>query len=100
MKVTDQFDWTRRPKRVKEAAFRVLDGEAVVVLSNRAEIKVLSEVGARIWQLCDGKSTAREISRTIEEEFDAESSVVEADVREFLEALEERKMIEEAEPRG
>ena len=90
------FDWTMKPRRSRDAAFRLMDGEAVVVLSSRAEVKVLNEVGARIWQLCDGEKTASEIARTIGEEFDAPQEELEVDVREFLESLAGNRMLEES----
>jgi len=85
-----------RPKRVREAAFRILDGEAVVVLSNRAEIKVLNDVGARIWQLCDGQSSIEKILEILCEEFEAGEDVLRADLAEFLKELTDRRMIEDA----
>lgn len=100
MTVPIAFDWSLRPSRVREAAFRVVDGEAVVVLSNRAEIKVLNDVGARIWELCDGHSTLTEIADRIDEEFEGAGEELRSDVREFVESLLERGMLDPAGAQG
>ncbi len=47
----------------------------------------LNEVGARIYELVDGKRSVKDICGTIVEEFDVSAETVEADVREFLEQL-------------
>ena len=47
----------------------------------------LNEVGARIYELVDGKRSVKDICGTIVEEFDVSAETAEADVREFLEQL-------------
>jgi len=47
----------------------------------------LNEVGARIYELLDGRRTAAQIAETIVEEFEVSQEQAEADVLEFLDKL-------------
>ncbi len=38
---------------------RLVENEAVLVLPEKAQVKVLNQVGARIWALADGRRTLR-----------------------------------------
>ena len=62
---------------------RVVDNEAVLILPEQGQVKVLNEVGSRIWELMDGCHTIKEISVLIGEEFDVDSVTPERDILEF-----------------
>ena len=55
----------------------------------------LNEVGARVYELVDGKRAVRDIIAAIREEFDVTPEQAESDVTEFLEQLLSIKSIEE-----
>lgn len=55
----------------------------------------LNEVGARVYQLVDGKKTVGEICDAVVEEFEVGTDRARADVNEFLEKLIEIGSIEE-----
>ena len=55
----------------------------------------LNEVGARVYELIDGKRPVREIVQVITEEFDVDAARAEADVREFIDQLLEIESIRE-----
>jgi hypothetical protein len=54
-------------------------------------IYTLNEVGARIWELMDGKMTMREIKEKIVEEFEVTAQEAEKDIAEYLQQLEKIK---------
>ena len=58
-------------------------------------IYTLNEVGARIWELMDGKMTMREIKEKIVEEFEVMPREVEKDMAEYLQQLEKIKAVVE-----
>ena len=66
---------------------RQLENEAVLVLPDQGEAKVLNEVGAQIWQLADGRHTVREIAATVSAGYRVAPSVAEADTLEFVAQL-------------
>ena len=51
--------------RNNDIAWRVIDGEALVVSPKDSLIYPLNDVGARIWELLDGKRTVSDIASII-----------------------------------
>jgi hypothetical protein len=47
----------------------------------------LSDVGAEIWELCDGRHTLREIAEHLAEDYDAPLDEILADARELVDEL-------------
>ena len=72
---------------------RVVEAEAVLVLPERGEVKVLNEVGARIWELVNGQRSVSHIAALICEEYEVELEVATSDTLEFLADLESRGVI-------
>jgi glycerol-3-phosphate O-acyltransferase len=72
---------------------RTIDDEAVLVLPEQGQVKVLNEVGARIWALADGTRTVRDIVDTICTEYEVEPAQAEADTLDFVARLVERGMV-------
>lgn len=81
------------PAPAEHVRGRCLEQEAVVVLPERGEVKVLNEVGAQIWQLADGTRSVREIVAALCAEFEVPLAVVEADTLKFLAELQQKGLI-------
>lgn len=60
----------------------------------------LNEVGARVYELIDGKRPLGEIVSAIHEEFDVTEQQAESDVREFIEQLLEIEAVHHVESTG
>jgi len=74
--------------------FRKVAEEFVLVpIRNNAgdlgSIYTLNPVGARIWELMDGRRRVRDIIEAIVEEFEVEKHEAEADAVQFLQQLEQ-----------
>ena len=82
------------PYPAAKARGRLLDREAVIVLPDRGEVKVLNEVGARIWALADGTRSVREIAAAIASSYDVSPAQAEADTVIFLQELRDKALIE------
>jgi Coenzyme PQQ synthesis protein D (PqqD) len=67
--------------------------EAVIVLPDQAKVKVLNEVGARIWELADGSRSVAEIVAQITSEYQVEASEAQDDTLAFIDDLVERDML-------
>ena len=81
-------------RRSPRASFRRLEnGSAVVLHLDTAQYHGLNEVGAAIWELADGRSF-EEIVRGLRDELEDPPPRLEDEVREFLDALHERELIE------
>lgn len=74
--------------------YQIVDGEAVLVLPQAGQIKVLNEVGTRIWSLLNGTLTVSEIADRICLEYYVELAQVEVDILEFLADLEKKEIIQ------
>ena len=81
------------PAPAEHVRSRHLEQEAVVVLPDKGEVKVLNEVGARIWALADGSRTVRDIIAALCAEFEAPPVVLEADTLKFLAELQHKGLI-------
>ena len=72
---------------------REIAGECILVpirqnVGDLESIYTLNEVGARIWELIDGKMKVREIKNIIVEEFEVTPEEAEKDLIELLQKLE------------
>lgn len=67
--------------------------EAVIILPASGQVKVLNEVGARIWQLLDGNNQVGDVVDVILQEYAIEAVQARHDVFEFLEDLMRRGVV-------
>lgn len=72
---------------------RILDEEAVLVLPVKGQVKVLNEVGARIWSLLDGSRSVGEIIEIICSEYAVAADQATEDVLSFVINLAERDIV-------
>ena len=83
----------RYPIPHNQVAGRIIDDEAVIVLSESGEVEVLNAVGARIWELADGSRSLAQIIEQIVREFDVSLEQATTDVVEFVGVLEREKVV-------
>ena len=89
------------PLQNPDLAWRMVDDECIIVDPQGSQATVLNPVGARIWDLMDGKRTLGEILGMVLQEYAVEPAQAELDAREFTEDLAKRKLISfEGEPGG
>ena len=87
-----------KPVRHPDSVYRaVADEGGLVVLSGRAEVKVLNPVGTKVYSLLDGDHSVADIVREVTEEFEVAESEALEDVRAFIRQLSEHGMLEEPE---
>ncbi|HEV8122374.1 MAG TPA: PqqD family protein [Candidatus Polarisedimenticolia bacterium] len=79
--------------RSGEAAFRIYDGQATIVLPARAEVNVLNEFGSAVWDAIDGRSTLGEILDRLLPDYDISREQAEADLLEFVGSLQAHGMV-------
>jgi coenzyme PQQ biosynthesis protein PqqD len=68
-------------------------GKTVLLRLEDGGYYALDEVGAMIWQLCDGSRAVSEIVALLCEEFDAPESTVQEDVLEFIGDLRRERLL-------
>ena len=74
-------------------AWRVYDGEAVILCPDDGTLNTLNAVGTRIWEYADGKTPVQAIVARICEEFDIDHERAEGDTLAFIAALRERGLV-------
>ena len=79
--------------RNDKTAFRVIDGEAIIMTLENNTLHTLNNVGSRIWELSDGSMTLREIIDAIQSEYDVDYNEGKADCISFIEELQNKHML-------
>jgi hypothetical protein len=74
-------------------AWRVYDGEAVVLSPDDSTLNTLNAVGTLIWELADGKTPVSAIVARICEAFDVDAKQAERDALAFTLKLRERGLL-------
>ena len=82
-----------RPKRHSDAASRIYDGEAFIVLPRQSVYKILNSTGTRIWDLIDGNRTIDEMVRIVAEEYEVSEEQARYDIGEFIRDLTANGML-------
>ena len=82
-------------RRTPSALWRAFDHEAAVILPTASAVRVLNEVGARVWELADGR-TIGEIINMLVNEYEVERTQLELDTHAFLAELHRRGLLEDA----
>jgi hypothetical protein len=81
---------------------RDVAGEMIIVpikghLGDLEGVYTLNELGAMIWQLINGQTTARELIAAVQNEYDVGAAEAEKDVVDFLRSLEDAELIRPSE---
>jgi coenzyme PQQ biosynthesis protein PqqD len=71
-------------------------GQTVLLRLDDGSYYALDQVGARVWELCDGHRSIDEIVAVMRDEFAAPATQIAADVLEFLGELREERLLAEA----
>jgi hypothetical protein len=79
--------------RNPQTAWRVYDGEAVILLADDSTLNTLNAVGTLIWEAADGKTPFSAIVARICEEFAVERVQAERDATVFIEKLRQRGLM-------
>lgn len=81
------------PRRTPSVASRSLDGEAVLVHPGHGKVTVLNGVGARVWELIDGKRSISQIAGMIADEYEVSAVKAESDALGFCQDLSGRGLL-------
>lgn len=83
----------RYPTQNPKMAWRVYDGEAVILSPDDSTLNTLNAVGTLIWEAADGKTPVSAIVARISAEFDVEREQAERDSVAFIEKLCQRGLL-------
>jgi hypothetical protein len=80
-------------ERSSEVRYRILEGQAVVVLQDVAQVLVLSEVGARVLELLDGRCKLVAVRDLLLLEYEVDEPQLEQDLNDYINQLKEAGII-------
>ena len=72
---------------------RVIGDETILVHPEQGKVKVLNEVGGRIWALSDGSRAIQQIAAELCREYQVEADEAQNDALEFIGDLVERGLL-------
>lgn len=81
------------PAKAPATAWRIIEGEAVILSMETKVLRGLNPVGSRVWELIDGRRSVEEIIGVIVKEFDVSPEAAAQDVRGFVGELLERGLV-------
>ena len=79
-------------------AWRIIEGEAVIISLDTKIFRGLNAVGSRVWELIDGRRNVDEIVTQIVGEFEVAPEVAARDVGAFVAELLEKRLVTAASP--
>ena len=74
-------------------AYRIIEGEAVLINPETGIVFVLNQTGSFLWQQFDGTKSIREIAENVQQTFTVSYTDAESDLVEFIRELGARKLI-------
>lgn len=74
-------------------AWRLIEGEAVILSMDTKVLRGLNPVGSRVWELIDGRRSVSEITELIVSEFEVTPGQAGEDVRGFVGELLEKGLV-------
>jgi len=76
-----------------KSAWRIIEGEAVILSMDTKVLRGLNPVGSRIWDLIDGQRSLEDIVAVIVQEFDVAPGQAAQDVEAFIRDLLDRGLV-------
>lgn len=83
-----------------DVRYRMIEGEALVLRQEAAEVLGLNPVGSRVLELIDGQRSVSDLLRILEGEYEVERAELESDVLGFLGELLQDTALEEVAQNG
>jgi len=80
-------------KQSPKVAFRVIEGEVIILTPHDSTIHTFNPVGTSIWKLLDNEREISEVVKAIREEYEVSQKEAEQDVLEFIEHLYQKKIV-------
>ena len=84
---------TSIPVRNPDIIGKLAEDEAVLVMPQKGQVKVINEVGAVIWELIDGKRNIGQIVEEVISQFDVDPVSAETDTLNFISELKIREIV-------
>ncbi|MFC1804883.1 PqqD family protein [Candidatus Omnitrophota bacterium] len=87
------------PKKNKNLAWRIIDQEAVIInlqgqpASLSEELHIFNPTATRIWQLCNGRNSMKEIISILQNEYAGDGKKIEQETQEAISKMLKQRLI-------
>lgn len=82
------------PTKKASLAYNRLQEQIIIIdFSSAKQFHQVNEVGARIWELCDGKTFHLEMTKILAAEYEIDESALANDILYFLEELKANDLL-------
>ncbi len=81
-------------QRQHEVAWRLIDGEAVVITPVDSTMHSLNDTGTRIWEAIDGQRSLKEVAQVLAAEFEVDRDRAQKDTLWFVECLAKKGLVD------
>jgi hypothetical protein len=81
-------------QRQNEVAWRLIDGEAVVITPVDSTMHSLNDTGTRIWEAIDGQRSLKEVAQVLAAEFAVDRDRAQKDTLWFVECLAKKGLVD------
>jgi hypothetical protein len=82
-----------RMRRQDGVITQQVEGQTILLRIDDGGYYAIDEVGAAVWELCDGVRRLDEVISTLTAEFDAPEATIRADVLEFVQDLRRERLL-------
>lgn len=89
----DELNLNSTITRNEDLLSGLVDDEAVIMSIESGSYHLINETGRRIWELLEQPRTAAEICDILSEEFAVDQETCQTEVRQFLVALQDRRVV-------
>jgi hypothetical protein len=78
---------TMIPEKNPDLMWRSLDDGTVIINPEQGDVKVLNNVGARVWELVDGQRSVSQIAQEITQDYEISLDEANKDLQDYLKVM-------------
>ena len=85
---------TMIPEKKPDLIWRSLDDGTVIINPEQGDVKVLNEVGARVWELVDGQRSISQIAQEITQDYEVSFDDANKDLQDYLNIMIDQGLLQ------
>ena len=82
------------PEKSPDLIWRSLDDGTVIINPEQGDVKVLNEVGARVWELVDGQRSIDQIALEITQDYEVSLDDANKDLKDYLNVMIDQGLLQ------
>ena len=82
------------PEKKPDLIWRSLDDGTVIINPEQGDVKVLNEVGARVWELVDGQRSISQIAKEITRDYEVSLDDANKDLQDYLNVMIDQGLLQ------